>query len=393
MAKWNIKRGERVVGPIDTNYLKKIGLEGKLLPTDLIQKVGTEKWVAARNVRGLSLAHASTPQNKDHSVPKSTQDRQSSLSPVLTPVFTDQKNQNKRVTRAAPDNVIHSESRQYQHSGTIPPLGAVASIISGLLAAFGLSLIYTAFIIWIPLIYFNVIATACFGGLIGLCVGSVSKFGHIRNISFVTVTSIVSSLIGIYAEWAYTIVFLFDSSVGLNSFSPQNIFAAINALYREGSWSLASVTVSGPFLLVVWIIEWIIIVFCSFAGSYAILGKQPYCETCQSWTATHEGRNRLVTPDSTTVLEQIKVGDFQPLNGLRQASKSTPSHWRIDIASCPSCQQANYLTINVITVTLNEKKEIKENSDEILACLKINHAEQNFLTECGLPSQESMSIT
>ncbi len=70
MATWKMKRGERVVGPVDTNHLKKMGLEGKLLPTDLIQKVGEENWVAAGNVRGLSLAHTSTPQNKIQSAPK-----------------------------------------------------------------------------------------------------------------------------------------------------------------------------------------------------------------------------------------------------------------------------------------------------------------------------------
>jgi hypothetical protein len=53
MAKWRIKRGEKIAGEVSSSKVRQLAAAGKLRKTDLLCKQGTEKWVLAGNVKGL----------------------------------------------------------------------------------------------------------------------------------------------------------------------------------------------------------------------------------------------------------------------------------------------------------------------------------------------------
>ena len=55
-AKYLVKRDGVLIGEFDATEMKELAPEGKILPSDLIQKVGSSKWVSADSVSGLSFS-------------------------------------------------------------------------------------------------------------------------------------------------------------------------------------------------------------------------------------------------------------------------------------------------------------------------------------------------
>src|SRR5262245_22912459 len=48
MAGWYVRRGEKVIGPVDSAKLKELAATGKLLPTDELAKDAAGPWTEAR---------------------------------------------------------------------------------------------------------------------------------------------------------------------------------------------------------------------------------------------------------------------------------------------------------------------------------------------------------
>lgn len=50
---WHVTRNQQRLGPFTSAQLRQMAADGSLLPTDLVLKAGSQKWVAASNVKGL----------------------------------------------------------------------------------------------------------------------------------------------------------------------------------------------------------------------------------------------------------------------------------------------------------------------------------------------------
>jgi hypothetical protein len=373
-AKWFVRVGGRVYGPRTAAELRQLAKTGKIGRDAEIGGSEAGPWHVAASVKGLfpqsvSVAGAAAPPPLP---PPAAAPRVAVSTPPGAAAATA-----VRATAASADQ------RAYRHSGVVPPAGAVASIAGGMIVALVSSLIYTMFIVWVPYIYFNVIATACFGGLVGLSVGWASKLGHVRNPLFVTLVAVACAVVGIYAEWAYTPSVLIDSSIGLAGFSPASVLMMIGLLYEKGSWGLFGFQVNGMLLVLVWIIECLVVVFCSVVGSRVLTAEQPYCESCRAWTITRKGVNHVGAARDTNVRERVIAGDLRLLDSLPKSNATTPLHWRLDIASCPRCPSAHYLSVHEVTITVGENKEQKENSDVVTPPLRLEPAEVEFVTSCG----------
>ncbi len=74
-AQWYVLRNGKSQGPFTTAHLKQFAAKGKLLPTDKVQRDGTDKWIAARSLKGLFPLIAPPPlpvadfASKDDAVP------------------------------------------------------------------------------------------------------------------------------------------------------------------------------------------------------------------------------------------------------------------------------------------------------------------------------------
>ena len=60
MAKWRIKRGDKIAGSVPSSKVRQLAAAGKLKQTDLLCKEGTEKWVVAGKVKGLWQSNLQT---------------------------------------------------------------------------------------------------------------------------------------------------------------------------------------------------------------------------------------------------------------------------------------------------------------------------------------------
>lgn len=52
-ARYYVQTSTKTIGPVDALHLKRLADRGKVLPEDLIQRDGSDKWTAASNVKGL----------------------------------------------------------------------------------------------------------------------------------------------------------------------------------------------------------------------------------------------------------------------------------------------------------------------------------------------------
>lgn len=58
---WLYRQGDRIFGPVSSSELKQLANAGELKPDDLVSNEGTEKWVKAKNVKGLVSVQAVPP--------------------------------------------------------------------------------------------------------------------------------------------------------------------------------------------------------------------------------------------------------------------------------------------------------------------------------------------
>lgn len=57
---WHVARDKKKSGPFTSAQLRQMAADGRLLPTDMILKAGSQKWVPAKDVKGLFAQAAST---------------------------------------------------------------------------------------------------------------------------------------------------------------------------------------------------------------------------------------------------------------------------------------------------------------------------------------------
>lgn len=80
MAAWFYTTGEGQVGPVETAELKRLAVEGTLLPTALLWREGLAEWVEAAEIKGLFSAAGGSPDAAASATPLPVQDETGSAS-------------------------------------------------------------------------------------------------------------------------------------------------------------------------------------------------------------------------------------------------------------------------------------------------------------------------
>jgi hypothetical protein len=272
----------------------------------------------------------------------------------------------------------------YQRSGKIPTLGAMLVLIIGSLVAAITAVIYTYATIYIPIIYLNVVITLGFGFLVGYGVGKAAKFGKVRNVGFVIVMAVFCGLIGIYMEWVTTLYAFLGDDIGLHAFSPLAIWFMVQFLYTEGSWGMTgNANVTGVFLAIIWVIEIGMIMVPAVLTAISVGGLQPFCEACSRWTTTEKGIKRLQPGGGDDMWDKVLAGDLIPLDALVRASGQEQTHIRFDLASCPECAGSDYLTIQVVQKSLDNKGNVTEKETALGEHLWVTREHVEFIRGCG----------
>jgi len=277
--------------------------------------------------------------------------------------------------------------RTYQHSGTVPVLGAIQALAIGSAAAVVLGIVYSFSFYYIPYVYLNFLLALGFGAGVGATIGWAAREGKIRNTGVTVALAVVASLVGIYAEWGSTLYALapmtemgdYWKEFGLSSFLPQSIIGLMVHLFQEGSWGLtAGAMVKGWPLFAMWLVEAGVIVGLAGATAFAQIAKRPFCESCDEWI-TGETPHFYIGDGTEPVWTEVQNGNFDPLADTEQATGSEPTYVRIKLHVCDTCTQSNYLTITRCENTVDNKGNPKLEEKDIITNLAVDDTEVELI--------------
>jgi hypothetical protein len=282
--------------------------------------------------------------------------------------------------------------RTYQHSGTVPVLGAIQALAIGSAAAVVLGIVYTFSFYYIPYVYLNFALAMGFGAGVGWTVGWAAREGKIRNTTAAVALAVIASLVGIYAEWGATIYALapmtevddYWKEIGLSSFLPHSILGLMTQLFQEGSWGLgAGPMVNGWTLLVLWFVEGGVIVGMAATTVICQIADKPFCEACNEWI-TGETPHFYQGNGCEPVWTEVQNGNFDPLADTEQATGSEPTFVRIKLHVCETCTQSNYLTITRCENTVDNKGNPKLEEKDIITNLAVDETQVELIRTAHL---------
>src|SRR5205085_6856631 len=116
------------------------------------------------------------------------------------------------------NNLYYKPSGKFTLSGVA--LGLAAGVINGLILAF----VYSYLISYIPFVYLNFLFTIGYGLLLGFIVGSMMRWGKVRNAWIGASVALVVALVSLYFSWAVWLSVLFGKgnvNIGALEFARQ----------------------------------------------------------------------------------------------------------------------------------------------------------------------------
>ena len=108
-------------------------------------------------------------------------------------------------------------STHYQHSGKVPLGGMLLTLVGGGALGITLGAVYGLVIYYSPFVYINAIVTFALGAFLAFGVGTLAKFGKIRNAAVVAVLGLLIASAAYYVHWVVWV----ERMSGADSADPQ----------------------------------------------------------------------------------------------------------------------------------------------------------------------------
>jgi hypothetical protein len=252
----------------------------------------------------------------------------------------------------------------YRHSGAISPIGIILAATAGIAAAVALGVVYAFAVVHIPFIYINALLTFCFGWLMGYAVGWGAKTGKIRNPFVATAYGFLIGLIGLYVAWGTDFLARVVIPNGLPidylaAYKPAFLIEYIKQFYENGAWGLKhGGNVTGIALAAVWAVEATIIVGAATVFARQFIVHHPFCESCGRWTVIEPGKRPLSLIGAGESYAQLMSGDLAALTKFNLALNES-LFLQLDLASCPTCEESYFLTIQQVKHSLDKEGKLK----------------------------------
>jgi hypothetical protein len=272
----------------------------------------------------------------------------------------------------------------YIHSGKAPLTGLLLAMFAGLATAVVLGVAYAFAVVYIPIIYLNMLLTMGFGAAIGGAVGYVAKLGHVRSRLMPAMVAVVCGLVGLYVAWgadALARVGIPGGGDAFDAFRPELLMAYMKFFFENGFWAIGhgvgnnQQMVSGIPLAIVWLAEAGIIVGVAAFASWATLGKLVYCEHCEQWARSQKDVQRLTLGVSEAVLAEIAAGDLRPLDAWPRANPADQFFIRLNLDFCDGCENSNYLTMERVVTQIDKKGKTQQVVTPIVKRMLIDNAD------------------
>jgi phage FluMu protein Com len=247
----------------------------------------------------------------------------------------------------------------YKHSGSTPFSAVALCLIAGLTAAAIGGFIYAWSLWYIPFIYLNFLATLLYAAIVGWVVGGAAAAGKIRNLTVVGLLSLACMLFGIWIYWGTSIWAMFGVRTGLIAWSPQTLFGFGQDLYEKGSWGFKEGDpIKGPVLALIWLVESGMLLGIAFKTAVGCV-NQPFCESCQKWTTAEKGVARFDALGDEPVWQRVITDDLPALGEVPLLAEDRSKFVRLDFAKCPACENSNFMTLQTVEITTDNKGNVK----------------------------------
>jgi hypothetical protein len=272
----------------------------------------------------------------------------------------------------------------YSHSGGVPVVGGVATVLAGVVAAVLGGFVYGYAFYYIPIIFLNILVTLAFAAGIGMAVAVAARAGKVRNNLFVGTIGLLATFLGMYVYWgAYCWALLGIGEVGLFAFTPMGLIAFGQELFENGSWGLRDGDpIKGWFLVAMWVAETGMILFVSMMCAL-LDAKRPFCEACREWTEIERGVARLAASGNEPQWAQVLAGDLPALAAFPPADSTSMQFVRLDVARCPRCEQSRFLSITAVQIIIDKKGKTSEKERTLVTNAILTPAQFAVVEACA----------
>jgi hypothetical protein len=253
----------------------------------------------------------------------------------------------------------------YIHSGKAPLTGLMLAMLAGLATAIVLGVAYAFAVVYIPILYLNMLLSMGFGAAIGGAVGYAAKLGHVRSRLMPAMVAVVCGLVGLYIAWGADALARRgppQNGDAIDAFRPEMIQVHIEDFYKNGFWAIGhrvgnnnQQPVTGIVLVVVWLAEAGIIVGVAAFVAWVTLGNLVYCEHCENWARSQKDVKRLTLSVPDGVIAKVAAGDLSPLDAWPMANPADQFFIRLNLDFCDGCEKSNYLTMERVVTQLDKK--------------------------------------
>lgn len=278
----------------------------------------------------------------------------------------------------------------YKPSGKFSSIFILYFLLVSAVAFPILGLIYAYCIWYIPFVYINFFITIGFGFLVGFVISQfVIKKGKVRNPLLGFIIGLLGGLLALYFHWAIWIDLVINagesygsSKIGITVsnidflqvfsliFRPDLVFEYIGQVNEYGTWGIRSATVTGTFLWIIWLIEFIIVIAISGFLPY-LEAKKPFSETTNLWY------EEIVLPafsyieNKQQVIASITQSNHASFDSLtKEVNKEEDSHSIFTLYKSKSGK--SYLSIDNKTSKTDNKGNITFDNDQIVEYIAIN---------------------
>lgn len=266
----------------------------------------------------------------------------------------------------------------YSHSGKIPLVGLITLPAVGTITAAVLGVIYSYAIVYIPFVYLNFFITVGFGLIVGGVVALCAKGTKVRNQSFTLITTFAVMALGYYVAWGADVLARFGMDAlpsPIVAWYPKVLTSYIAVFYEEGFWSLkGDMNVSGVFLASVWLIEAGVMAFSAWAAASSLLRESTYCETCDEWSQHRTDLARYSIGDEAALARRLEARDLEALSSRPGVFESSPVYLMLNAHVCSTCDEHCYITVQKVTIKIDDKGEAKTETKAIVDRLGVDGA-------------------
>jgi len=289
--------------------------------------------------------------------------------------------------------------KYYKPSGRFSLSFILYFLLASVVAFPILGLIYAYCIWYIPFIYINFFITIGFGFLVGFVISVfVIKKGKVRNPLLGCIIGLAGAFLALYFHWAIWIDLVMNAgeSYGSNRigitvsnieflqvfsliFRPDLVFEYIGQVNQYGTWGIRGAIVSGTFLWVIWAIEFVIVAAISAFLPY-LEAQKPFSESTNSWYEEITLPAFSYIENQQQIITDILAGNRDNFDLLSKAVNSeTDSHSVFTLYKSKSGK--NYLSIDNKTSKLDNKGNIKFDSNQIVEYIAVNNELSKILLD------------